>query len=57
MCMIECGRSQPIMITDETEYPGTAAVVRQFVGVQVTSIQSERLISATGRLNSKLRSP
>ena len=37
-------------------YPATAHVARQFLSVPATSVESERLFSATGRLISKLRS-
>jgi hypothetical protein len=37
--MTERGRSPPTMITDETEYPGLASVVRQFLSVPATSVQ------------------
>jgi hypothetical protein len=57
----------PVAVNDDTEvldwwkhhqfsYPGTATVARQFLAIPATSVASERLFSATGRLISKLRS-
>ena len=40
----------------QATYPATAYVARQYLSVPATSVQSERLFSATGRLISKLRS-
>jgi len=41
---------------NESAYPQTAAVARQYLSVQMTSVLSERQFSTAGRLVSKLRS-
>jgi len=40
---------------NEGQLPQTAAVARRYLSVPATSVESERLFSATGRLISKLR--
>jgi len=41
---------------NKRHYPATALVARRILSIPATSVQSERLFSATGRLISKLRS-
>jgi len=43
-------------LLNESAYPQTAAVARQYLSVPATSVLSDRQLSAAGRLVSKLRS-